>query len=85
MKSKASGVGTVFLLRLGWAALICLAAVPGSYGQTITATISAGLDPAGIAVNPVTNKIYVANLGSGTAPPTPPPPYWQDRAPCGWR
>src|ERR1022692_4242522 len=32
--------------------------------QTVTATVSAGLAPIAIAVNPVTNTIYVANLDS---------------------
>ena len=30
-------------------------------GQTVTATISAGTNPQAVAVNPITNKIYVAN------------------------
>src|ERR1035441_2847018 len=34
--------------------------------QTVTATVSAGLAPIAIAVNPVTNTIYVANLDSNT-------------------
>jgi len=40
-----------------------LAAVSAS-AQTVTATVSAGTNPDAVAVNPVTNKIYVANSGS---------------------
>src|SRR2546430_275268 len=31
-------------------------------GQTATATVAAGANPYAVAVNPVTNKIYVANF-----------------------
>src|SRR5207244_4138226 len=31
-------------------------------GQTVTATLTAGTSPFAVAVNPVTNKIYVANF-----------------------
>jgi len=34
--------------------------------QTVTATVAAGPGAHGVAVNPVTNKIYVANGGNGT-------------------
>ena len=33
--------------------------------QTVTTTVAAGTSPVSVAVNPVTNKIYVANLTSG--------------------
>src|SRR6266851_3823837 len=33
-------------------------------GQRVTATVAAGATPIGVAVNPVTNKIYVANANS---------------------
>ena len=32
-----------------------------------TATVAAGTNPCAVAVNPVTNKIYVANSGSATS------------------
>src|SRR5439155_11219166 len=35
-------------------------------GQTVTATLTAGTSPFAVAVNPVNNKIYVANTGSGS-------------------
>src|SRR5438105_1903115 len=42
-------------------------AVTGSlavHAQTVTATVGAGTQPQSVAVNPVTNKIYVANYTS---------------------
>src|SRR5688572_21705252 len=33
-------------------------------GQTVGSTIAVGTTPSAIAVNPVTNKVYVANDGS---------------------
>src|SRR5947209_7290400 len=45
-----------------WTALGVVAA----HAQTVTATVLAGTGPSSVAVNPVTNKIYVANLGSNT-------------------
>jgi YVTN family beta-propeller protein len=38
--------------------------------QTVLATIQVGANPVAIAVNPVTNKIYVANYGSSSCPGT---------------
>src|SRR5205814_4431864 len=35
-------------------------------GQTVTATVTTGTYPYAVAVNPVTNKIYVANQGSNS-------------------
>src|SRR2546427_505320 len=51
-----------FLLTLcsavfSWTALGALAA----HAQTVTATVMAGINPYSVALNPVTNKIYVAN------------------------
>jgi YVTN family beta-propeller protein len=43
-------------LLLGWPA--------SAWSQGVTATISVGTGPEGVAVNTVTNKIYVANLAS---------------------
>lgn len=43
---------------------LLLAAIPVQ-AQTVVATVPVGQIPQSIAVNPVTNKIYVANLGSG--------------------
>jgi YVTN family beta-propeller protein len=34
-------------------------------GQTVTATVAAGAEPYAVAVNPVTNMVYVANYDSG--------------------
>jgi DNA-binding beta-propeller fold protein YncE len=36
------------------------------YAQTVIATIDVGNNPLGVAVNPTTNRIYVANAGDGT-------------------
>ncbi len=37
-----------------------------AHPQTVTATLSTGNSPTSVAVNPVTNKTYVVNLGSST-------------------
>ena len=36
------------------------------HAQTVTATVDVGIGPAAVAVNPITNKIYVANTASNT-------------------
>src|SRR6266571_2987260 len=45
--------------------LACLFLLGGyAQGQTVTTTVTAGSNPRSVAVNPVTNKIYVANFFS---------------------
>jgi len=45
--------------------LACLFLLGGyAQGQTVTTTVTAGTNPRSVAVNPVTNKIYVANFFS---------------------
>jgi len=51
------------VLSLG---ILVLAFAFAGHAQRVTATLSAGTAPQAIAVNPVTNKIYVANAGSNT-------------------
>src|SRR5260370_973598 len=46
-------------------AVLSLAAA-SVYGQTVTATVGVGAQPNAVSVNPVTNKIYVANGGSNS-------------------
>src|SRR5260370_21438350 len=48
------------------AALLLLSWPMRGYSQTAVTTIEAGTNPFAAAVNPVTNKIYVANRGSNT-------------------
>ena len=48
--------------RFPWA--LCCAF--GLQAQTVTTTVSVGTIPQAVAVNPVTNKIYVANGGSNS-------------------
>ena len=48
----------------GMAASAAAAAVVDTDRQTVTATIPVGQAPIGAAVNPLTNKIYIANSGS---------------------
>src|SRR5258707_4018293 len=48
------------------AALLLLSWPMRGYSQTGVTTIGAGTNPFAAAVNPVTNKIYVANRGSNT-------------------
>ena len=43
---------------------LVLTFAPQLEAQTVTTTISAGIRPCGVAVNPVTNKIYVPNASS---------------------
>jgi YVTN family beta-propeller protein len=55
------------MLRIRY--LVCLTAVifsllPPASAQLITATVTTGTNPIAVGVNPVTNKIYVANNGS---------------------
>ena len=52
------------VLRLVLLAL-CAAVTP-AHAHTVTATLAAGSFPIAVAVNPVTNKIYVANFDSNT-------------------
>ncbi len=56
--------------RLSWTLLLLLSAlaVP-TLGQVVTATLPTGMQPFGVAVNQVTNKIYVSNLTCSQAPP----------------
>src|SRR5882757_9555304 len=46
--------------------LIALIMVLSMDAQTVTATINTGTSPAAIAINPVTNKVYVANYDGAT-------------------
>lgn len=56
-KNALSTIATCSLLGLP----MMLLPPPASRAQTIVATVPAGATPSAIAVNPVTNKIYVAN------------------------
>ncbi len=58
--------------RPSWTLLLLLSAfaVP-TLGQVVTATLPTGMQPFGIAVNQVTNKIYVSNLTCSQTPPCP--------------
>ena len=49
--------------RLFLAVFICLVVYPAQ-AQSVTATVTVGVSPFAIAVNPVSNKIYVAGSGS---------------------
>ena len=73
MKIEIGSAGPVvgdICLRLGqasWAVLVCCGLValpifpPTAHAQSVTATVNAGSVPAALAVNPMTNKIYVAS------------------------
>ena len=43
------------------AALMLIAMTGITLADWVTSTVAAGKDPSAVAVNPVTNKIYVAN------------------------
>ncbi len=45
----------------GWASVLWLTAPAPAAAQAVTTTVAAGMWPTSVAVNPVTNKIYVAN------------------------
>jgi DNA-binding beta-propeller fold protein YncE len=44
--------------------LLTLCCTVAMHAQTVTATVDTGGSPFSIAVNPVTNKIYVGDQGS---------------------
>jgi YVTN family beta-propeller protein len=51
-----------------WLGIVLLAAgsPQEAYGQSVTGTITTGTYPAAVAVNPVTDKVYVANANSNS-------------------
>jgi YVTN family beta-propeller protein len=54
-----------------WVAVVALcvgliAFTPIAGAQTVVGNLAAGSNPYAVAVNPVTNTVYVANYGSGT-------------------
>jgi YVTN family beta-propeller protein len=51
-------------LRCVGCVLLLIFASLGARAQTVVATIDAGTHPQAVAVNPLTNKIYVANMNS---------------------
>src|SRR5260370_3514295 len=51
------------LLQATVVAVLALVAAP-AHGQTVSATVSVGKTPDAVAINPVTNRIYIANQGS---------------------
>src|SRR5438876_8321881 len=58
---KSPSLVLVFLLAL---AVISALPLPAAHSDVVVATIPVGAEPYAVAVNPVTNKIYVANTGS---------------------
>ena len=56
------------LLCLAYGIVVC-ACLP-VVAQRVIATVPAGISPCGMAVNPVTQKLYVANQGLGCGMPT---------------
>lgn len=64
-KTPASGA----IRWLSWAATLAalMITLPGdAQGHTATASLPAGTNPYSVAVNPATNKIYVANEGNSS-------------------
>ena len=53
------------LPALVFAALLRLMVPQAAHAQATTSTVTTGTNPNAMAVNPVTDKIYVANLGNG--------------------
>ena len=58
--------------RLSWTfiPLLFALAVP-TFGQVVTATLPTGMQPFGVGINQVTNKVYVSNLTCSGTPPCP--------------
>src|SRR5690348_11207630 len=57
----------LFLVRaVGFFSLAAMISAPAVQAQNVTATVPVGLQPAAVAVNPVTNKIYVAIQSSNS-------------------
>src|ERR1039457_5528723 len=50
---------------VAWVSILLLGCPISSVSQSVVATVDAGHYPIAIAVNPVTNKIYVANDYAG--------------------
>jgi YVTN family beta-propeller protein len=53
-------------LLFGSGLLAMLLAASGASAQSVTATVAAGTQPQAVAVNPVTNKIYVSNFNGNS-------------------
>src|ERR1041385_1802063 len=51
-------------IKAGVFTATALLVVSSAHAQRVTTTVGAGTAPAAIEVNPVTNKVYVANNGS---------------------
>ena len=64
MSNKALASPRSRLLVFSLAAMLAGVACPLSDAQTVMTTVGVGMSPIAVAVNPVTNKIYVANQGS---------------------
>jgi YVTN family beta-propeller protein len=62
-KALASPRARLFVFSL--AAMLAAVACPLSDAQTVMTTVGVGMLPIAVAVSPVTNKIYVANIKSG--------------------
>ena len=57
----------VLLVTTLLAVSLVLMGAPGvSVAQTVVATVAVGTNPIAVGVNPTTNKVYVANIGSNT-------------------
>src|SRR4029077_4569285 len=66
-KKYLSPPGTLRSWALGMCAALLLLGWPiRSYAQTVVATVTVGTTPVAVAVNPMTNLIYVANQDSNT-------------------
>src|SRR5947209_4338776 len=52
---------SAIFIRRFLAAVVVVASCDAVFAQTVHPPIAAGSDPSAIAINPVTNKVYVAN------------------------
>src|SRR6478752_8522759 len=50
--------------RTALAALVAACFTASAWGQSVGTPMAAGTNPLGVTVNPITNKLYVANAGT---------------------
>ncbi len=71
LQGRTEGVEVRFVVRYGAILLISVALIPvltvTVWGQTVTATVGVGTRPFALAVNSVTNKVYVVNYDDNCA------------------
>src|SRR5438132_422984 len=65
-RGRKSWLITTVLLMFASVSFLLTFPPTAVHGDTVALTIQAGISPSGVAVNPSTGRIYVANRGDGT-------------------